>query len=240
MYRLIVVVIVSLALAACNNPFSDVKKTVIPKDEASLKVTMESIAEKLDPEDKRLLATYIVRTKLAEAFGRKNIEDNITVGQAIQNQRAFEELQKQKQAEQEALKLKMENEKLALKKKVDSILTVTILSKEYVPSNAQAGRYKDLVELKLGFQNKSDKKIIGVKGITKFVDIFGDTIKLINLSYDDTIPANGTSTFIGTVDVNNFINADMKFANVEKGKYTFEFEPLMIIFDGGEKLTLTN
>lgn len=80
-----------LTLCACSGP----KDTLIPTDISKL----DSIApqvDKLSAEDKKLLATYIIRHGLSKATGKNGewIPEGVTIGKAIDEERETEAAKK--------------------------------------------------------------------------------------------------------------------------------------------------
>ncbi|SMC20388.1 hypothetical protein SAMN02745857_00933 [Andreprevotia lacus DSM 23236] len=90
MKRILIAAATALLLAACSNPHD----VVIPKDMSQWDSTLKSATEKLPDEEKKLLAGYLVRTKLAEAFSGKTSDDKVTIGEAIEAQRKWMDAQK--------------------------------------------------------------------------------------------------------------------------------------------------
>ena len=68
--------------------------------------------------------------------------------------------------------------------------------------------------------------------------MFGDNIKEINLSYDDGVKANSTSTYEGSIDYNEFMADDVKLLNTSLDKIKFNFVPSVILFKDGSKIEL--
>jgi hypothetical protein len=134
------------------------------------------------------------------------------------------------------LKEKLERERAALVEKMNSALTVTFLKKGYQAANWQAGTFQDLINLSFGFENKGQKGIVGFKGAAHFVDIFGDEIKSINLSYDESLPVGKAVRWTGSVKFNQFMDDDKKLRAAADDKIKFTFVPQTIIFADGEKL----
>jgi len=68
--------------------------------------------------------------------------------------------------------------------------------------------------------------------------MFGDTIKRLNLSHDEAVPALKTVTWDGSMDFNQFMDHDVKLRDVDESKIKLVFEPETILFDDGSKLEL--
>ncbi|WP_068857462.1 hypothetical protein [Perlucidibaca aquatica] len=221
-----------LALTACSSPHDVVVPTDIAKWETELKPAIEDMSE----EEKNLLAAYLMRIKMAEAFGAGSMKEGLTVGEALKQQKAWVEEQKAKEAEARALKERVEAERAALKKLVDQTLTVAVVGLELRGADYSSGTYSDSQIIKLALQNKGKKDIRGVKGEMKFIDIFDKEVGSITFGYDDGIPAGQTRSWTGSRDYNQFMDEHKAIANLEEGKYTTRFEPEVILFVDGTKL----
>lgn len=219
-------------LTGCSNP----KSTVIPKDVSKWDTELKPAIEKLADEEKGLFAGYLMRAKLGEAFGGGGIPDGMTVGKAIETQKEWIAKTGSKDKESKALREKLEQERLVLRKQVDELLTVTVLSLKIEPADFQSGKPFDRQMLKLGFQNKGKKDILGVMGSVHFIDIFDKDIGSVSFKYDDGIKAGATATWSGGRRYNEFLPEHRAIAGLSKGKYMVKFEPEMVIFADGSKL----
>jgi hypothetical protein len=103
----LLIVLVTLALFGCSGP----KDTVVPTDIAKWETELKSSIEKLTEEDKKLFLGFVMRAKLGEVFGGKGLEEGLTIGKAIEKQKAWIEEQGQKEAEAKLLKQKLEAER---------------------------------------------------------------------------------------------------------------------------------
>ncbi|MEA9419810.1 hypothetical protein VCX22_20585 [Aeromonas caviae] len=218
----------------------DPKTTVLPSDISTWKADtkLEGAVKKLGEEDKRLLVAYSMRAGLGQAFGGEGIPQGTTIGSAIETQKAWEEAQRQAQAQQAALEAEVKQKQLESLKEMNSALTTSLMSLKYIPSDFQAQRIEDLFEIQIAFKNNTSEKMIGVRGTVVFKDVFGEIIKQINLSNDADIPAGQTVIYNGTFDYNQFMNEDTKLRNTDRSKLTFEWMPDTYLFDGGKKLTM--
>ncbi len=121
---------------------------------------------------------------------------------------------------------------------MNSALTTSLLKFAYVPADINSQQYSDFFEVQIAFKNNTQDKIIGVRGVVVFKDVFGETIKSINLSNDGDIQAGDTVIYNGTMDYNQFMDADKKLRNTDKSKLIFEWIPDIYLFDGGKKLEM--
>ncbi|STZ77359.1 hypothetical protein [Bergeriella denitrificans] len=232
MKKLIAILMIGL-LAACSDP----KDILLTKAE-DVEKNAEQI-KKLSDDEKKLLVAYVFRAEAGQIFGA-NASDNygITVGEAIKRQKQFAEEQKVKEeakkAEEEKARKELEAKRTVLNSAVDVI---------FVHHEFQQGKYKydDKVRIALKIINKSDKAITGIKGILTFTDKFDDVLKKVEfksdfIELDGKLAPGKEFDFSGTVDVNHFIQEDIKFAETPTKDMKFTYEPEVVIFEDGSKL----
>jgi len=191
-----------------------------------------SLDKKLNGEETRLLMGYMMRQGMSQTFGGKGAPDGITIKQAIKDQRDFLEKEKQDEAKAEELKKKVEAERKAKQEEFARLLSAVLVSKKNVDSE-YGQKY---VAVEMAFENRSDKDMQGIKGTLKIADIFGDTINNVSFSYDRGVTAGKTSTYKGTIDINRFMNKDMKLWNTDLDKLKTTFEISTIIYKDGTKV----
>ncbi len=222
------------ALVACSKPTD----AVIPSDMATWDTQLAPSIKKLDDEQKRLATAYLMRSKVGEAFGGKGMPIGTTLGTAIEEQRKFEADQLAKAAEAAALKAKLNEERQAAMAQLNKAVTVTLLSKKELPKNFDAGRYSEYQEFRVGVQNNSDKPLRGVSGTLKFIDVFDKEVGAVNFRASENIDPGKTYVWTGGRDYNQFLDTHRAIWNLEEGKYTTRFEPEMVVFQDGTKLSV--
>lgn len=224
---------------ACSNPLNQPMPTDIKTagDDKAFKAAVEKL-----PQDQReLLAGYVMRAAMAEAFSGGVAKGNAkTVGDAIEEQRKFIAENAAKEAEQKALAEKVTAAREKATKAMDAVLTVALTSKTVRPKDIHAGRFHDSVEITVAFKNNFPKDISGVKGRLIFTDIFGDKIKDVGLKVDDPIAAGATYVWPGTMDLNQFEASDTKFANTPQDKLKATWQPITYLFADGTSVTMPN
>jgi hypothetical protein len=222
---LLVMTMVVCLLISCR----DVRDTELSKlnEEQS-----KALDKKLNGEETRLLMGYMMRQGMSQAFGGKGAPDGITARQAIQEQREFLEKEKQEEAKAEELKKKVEAERKAKHEEFARLLSSAVVRKQNVDSE-YGQKY---VAMEMAFENKSDRDIEGVKGVLKIADIFGDPINNIRFSYDGGVPAGRTATYKGQIDINRFIDKDMKLWNTDFEKLKMTFDISAVIYKDGTKI----
>lgn len=232
MKKILLAALLGLLLAGCSNP----KSAEIPTDPKKWEELKPQV-DKLNEEDKKLLTQYMVRKTMGAAFGGEGIKAGTTVGDAINEQKKWLEENEAKEKAQAELKAKVEAENAALKKQMDGILTAAIVSKSGYSRYDYIDKITD-IGFQLAFENHTDKDIAGFKGVLSFKDMFGDTIKDLNLSYDEGVKAKSTAKYEGSMDYNEFMDEDNKLLTTELDKIKFEFIPSVIMFKDGTKVEL--
>ena len=232
-----------IVLAACSGP----KDTLLPRELDKIE-SIKPAMEKLTPEERELAAGYIMRhtigAKLGGLFGGKEgpgIPEGMTLGKAIDEQRKFKADVAIEEAKQQALKTKLLAEREAAMKPMREAITVTLVSKKIKPEYGYSGMLLDEnFEVTFGYKNNTDKDIAGVKGYISVKDLFGDEISGFLISNDTTIKAGKTITWKGSRSVKypRGDNKDRKLAELEDDKYKVIWDPRMVVFKDGTKLTV--
>jgi len=238
----VIILMCSILLGACSGP----KDTPLPQDIGKMD-SIKPAMEKLSPEERGLAAEYIMRhtvgAKLGGLFGGKEgpgIPEGMTLGKAIQEQQKFKADAVMEQAKQKELKAKLQAEREAAMKPMKEAITVSLVSKEISVDTGYSGRmHNESFAVTFGYKNNTEKDISGVKGYVSVKDLFGDEISGFLISNDKTIPAGQSTTWSGNRSLMFTLgdNKDRKLAELSDDKYTVVWEPRMIVFKDGTKLT---
>lgn len=231
----IFIIFLLLALAtACSNP----RNTKLPQDLAAMDSIKPSV-EKLKPEERELLTGYIMRhtmgAAIGAAFGQKPdlIPEGITIGKAIDEQKAFLEKERAREAEEKTKKDRAIAAQKAFTDQVAQALAIRLIGIK-VTNEDQFGIGKR-VNFLFEIENKGSKAITGIKGEAIFKDRFGDQLSEGNLKFEETIEAGKTiKTNLGR-SLNPFMPGDKKLANADAASITFQFTPFIVIFQDGSK-----
>ncbi len=118
---------------------------------------------------------------------------------------------------------------------LEDVVVVSVTGKTNLPKDIKAGRYSDRVQLSFNIENQTDQTIKGVQGKLTVKDLFG--VKILAMTCDFTgnsIPANGSVTVddLG-MDINQFMEAHVKFYTTDFADLQFEYEVTNIVFSDG-------
>lgn len=232
-----VAIIAAMLLGACSDP----KATALPANIDQLSQVQSSI-DKLNDEEKSLLAGYLIRAKMAGLFGSDSSTEvgGVTIGKAIDTQRRFvvesEARAKLAAIEAEALKLARSKSIELMRAAVSVNIGDKFIHSETTSSGIELDRQ---IGVNFVFKNNSEKDIAGVKGIVTAKDLFGDEISGFAISNDQTIKSGGVVMWRGSRSVKYALgkNQDEKFVALPSDKFTLHWEPSMIVFADGTKMT---
>src|SRR5690606_17083335 len=132
------------------------------------------------------------------------------------------------QRELAAKALKLENERI---KRLSESVLVSCYSKGFTSYD-----YDDYITYKFIIQNKTDKNIRAIKGSVTFTNLFDETIKSLNLVYDQPLAAGLEETYIAQTDYNQFIDSDKALRNKDLKDMKVIWKPEKIIFEDGTTL----
>jgi len=226
-------------VAACSDP----RNTALPDDPTKLDALKPQV-EKLTPDERELLATYLTRRAMkGTMFGTMaGATDAKTIGEAIENQRSFKAAAEKQAAEEAALKAKAKAELEAAQKAMRDVVTVALVSKKLDVERGYSGIEMDRkIQITLAYKNNGAKDIAGVKGRVVVNDLFGDQLSVFGISNDDTIRAGSTVMWTGGRSMRFSLgdNKDAKFLDLADDKFRVVWEPQMIVFSDGTKMTAT-
>ncbi|MFC5498152.1 hypothetical protein ACFPOE_11450 [Caenimonas terrae] len=204
--------------------------------------TINPQLQKLTPEERELLAKYFIRkTMKGTMFGAMaGNTDAATIGQAIENQRAYAADTAKRESEEAALKAKAKAEHEAAMKALRDVVTVALVSKKVAEEHGMSGMLMDRrLEITVAYRNNGTKDIAGVKGALVVSDLFGDELSTFRISNDSTIRVGGSTIWSGgrSLQFNMGQNKDEKFAELPEDKYKVQWEPEVIVFTDGTKLS---
>lgn len=90
----LLIALVALALFGC----SSLRDKVVPADMAKWETELTPSIDSLPEGDRKLFFAFVMRAKISEAVGDKGLEEGLTVGKAIEKQKAWIEEKSQKVA----------------------------------------------------------------------------------------------------------------------------------------------
>lgn len=220
-FRIVVAMLLTM-LAGCSDPKSyEVSKL----NEEQQK----EIGKKLNAEEGAKLTAYMMRN----ALSGKSLPTGVTVGQAIKDQDEWLAKQKAEEAKAAEIKKRVDAERKAKLEEFAKLVSVALVGKK----NSYEQYERRFVGLHIAYENKTDKDMVGVKGVLRITDIFGDKILNIRWSYDEGIPANSTRVERGSgLRVNQFMDEHMKLWNSDFEKLKATFEVQTVIFKDGTKV----
>jgi hypothetical protein len=229
---LLICVFLGLTVSACKDPYDyrisgDISQ--LQSDEG-----LKKAVSKLNVPDSVLIARYLMRVGLRQAFGKQAPQDR-TIRQAIDEQRQIEAASAAREAETRALAERVEKERAEAVRVMNEVLVVALTGLQYHDSDFMHGVDAGF-SVGFALKNKSNRDLAGVKGEVRFADIFNDEIKTIKLSIDDGIAAGQTVSWRGGLGYNQFMAEDKKlrFTAVEKLKASWL--PKTYLFADGSRM----
>ena len=227
--------IIGLALCtALITGCSDPKSLVLPTDLNNVNEDFKDQIADLSEEDKSQLMAYMMRVEMGKAFGGEGIPPGTTVGEAIEDNKNWAAALEAEENESERLAAEEKAKRDIAKAAFDKALTAAVVDKG--TSSDEYG-FSHYITLTMAFENKSSKKISGLKGSFTFFDSFGEELTKYLLSEDEfDIEPGATKTVTQKFSVNEFINESVKVYELPLSKLKWEFEGDTILFADGSKL----
>ena len=202
---------------------------------------LQEAVKSLTDEERGLLTGFLMRREIGKSanglFGVAAMPESeakgVTVGKAIELQRAWIADKEAREAQEKALAEQVAAAREAKMESLRTAVTVSVASKVFRPRDFRRNRYEDDIALEVGFINHTDKALAGVKGTLVFADLFGEDFKRIGVAYDKEIGAGAVAIWKGFVDTNQFNKDDTKLAATELDRLKVRWEPDTILFADG-------
>jgi hypothetical protein len=157
--------------------------------------------------------------------------EEMSYAQILEDGKKWKAEQEKIKTEQKTLAskaLKIENEKII---RLSESVLVSCFSKSFTKYD-----YEEYITYKFVIQNKSDKQIRAVKGSITFTNLFDETIKSLNLVYDQPIDSGIEVTYNAQTDYNQFTDSDKALKNKDLKDLKVIWKPEKIIFEDGSTL----
>lgn len=237
---LAIAMVAALLLLGCSDP----RDTVLPPDVAQLEMIKQDV-QKLPEEDQKLLMAYLMRRSIKgimPGLAGNAPTDAATIGQAINAQKAFVDEQAKREAEEKALRAKLQAEREQGMKALREVVSVTLVSKREDVERGYSGIEMDRkLSVTFAYKNNSSKVIAGVKGLVTVRDLFGDEISGFQISNDETIKPGQIVYWTGSRSLKYSIgnNKDQKLVGLADDKFKVEWDPEVVVFADGTKLSAT-
>ena len=206
---------------------------------------LKNAVSSLSEEERSLLFGFLARRVFLSVgmFGIEAMPDSeakgITVGKAIDLQRAWIMENETREARERALAEKVAAEREAAMSALREAVIVAVSDKEFRRADWRRGVYEDLIVLRLAFANQTDKPVSGVKGSLIFSDVFGTDFKMITLVYDEGIGPKGIASWVGDLRYNQFDESDKRLAHTDLDRIKVRWEPEAVLFADGVTPPLT-
>lgn len=198
---------------------------------------LDSILEEADSVELPIADTRkLIGFTMMQAFGEAPPRDTMSIRQIIAWVDSAEVRQAAREAEAEKLALEERARLARVRAQADSVLTVALVNKGFLPSSYEANRYEDYVTLDFVFNNKAEEDILGFQGTVYLMDMFGDTIFSAGLKVDDPVRAGSRLRQQRTIDYNQFSDEHrvLRQANLDNTKVVWQ--PRVVILEGGRRI----
>jgi len=197
--------------------------------------------------DSVLRAADSVRLSLADArtllgivadpeFAAKLPHDTMTIAEILVWGRTEHARMERAAAETTAAARAREEER---KRQLDSLLTVTLVSKGYLPKDPDLERFDDYISLTFAYRNKGTKPVRAFQGDVAFLDAVGDTIYSAHLKVELALGPGQTRREQGRIiKYNPFRTEHQRLRDTPLSKLRVVWQPSEVIFADGTRLSL--
>lgn len=225
---------VVLAVAGCGSNPHSLKITEANKDSF-----MEELKDSkgLTVEEVGLLTSLQMRRAAAKALGGTDVVMvGKTVGDVINDQRAFVADAEAKQKEQDRLAAEAKAKAEAIAAQLRESINLTVFEKGFTPSRPMDGRFDDFITLNCVYENKSGKDIRAFRGQVRFTDLFGKEIFTTSMTISDPVAAGQKATWSGAIKFNQFVTEQQNLRNANLNDMKVVWLPQSVLFADGSAL----
>jgi hypothetical protein len=191
----------------------------------------------LTVEENQLLISYELRRGLGGLLGLEPPQHvGKTVGQILEEQRAFQESAKAAEVEQARLAAEAKAKQDAQAEQLRSSIALAVYEKGFVESNWRANQYKDLVTIECTYENKSSRDIRAFTGTIRFNDLFDRKLFESSITISDPVAAGTRGTWSGGIEYNEFVDEHQALRNTPLENMKVVWLPASILFADGSRL----
>jgi hypothetical protein len=219
-------------VVACGNP----REAVIPADARLWDTEFRPTIERLPQSERSVLVAYLARVKQAAALSGQPIPSGITVGQAIDEQRGYEQTQASTQATAVAAQLRLDQERRDLDRRAAEVLGVSLVNKRIVPADFASGSRTELGILSFELQNRANQPIARLAGTIRLTDGFAGDLAAVRVDGVGPIAPGDTLPWETSVVLDLQSNAGQRIRNSEPSRLTATFTPDFLDLDDGTRL----
>ena len=230
MNRLIAIAILAGTLSACAQDPRNL--TITEENQDSF---MEELKDAtLTGEEFGLITTAQMRRALATSFEAEGpVFIGKTVGDIIEEERAFLAAAEARQAEEDRLAAEAQAAADARVAELRQALTLTIFDKGFRPSDVRNGQFEDFILIQAAYENTSGKDIRAFRGSVQFADLFGKEIYTTTLTISDRLAAGANATWSGQIRYNQFKADQQALRNTALEDMNIGWRPASIMFADG-------
>lgn len=229
-------------LTACSNP-QNITFGLSPSDDL---VKNAEALKKLPPQDLDALTAYVAFAEKSATAGKPNPVTGKKVSDILPDARSWQKVQiaeavekHKRDEEQKAAESKRAAEYKLTMERFSSTVKVIFVSRTIIPPELEVVNRPDpIIRLEYNVENRGAKEIMALKGKIVFSDLFSKKIVEHPFQTDKTVPIGAKATFTINYKIVPAWREMANFTNFEDGKYTADFIPEAVSFEGGETLNL--
>lgn len=141
-----------------------------------------------------------------------------------------------REAEARAARQAAEHERELLMSRLDDSITLTVLSKGFVPSNSRLSIYDDYITFPTTVRNSSEMGIKAFRGQLVFLDVLDREIYKINITHDTPLAPGASRNTSWDLKYNQFIDAHVRLRQTAFDRMRAVFTATTILFEDGTRV----
>jgi hypothetical protein len=226
--------LLAAVLAACSNA----KGTVIPT-EVNKWEDLRGSLDQLSASERTLAVAYLDRTKAAAAYSGQPVPQGVTLGQAIENQKSFEQTQAQQRLTNRGQQEQSDQRRKDAEDRAAQVFGVKLTGKEIIGADFSTENRTDQVAFTFELRNNGAKELSEVKGSLTVSDSwFVIDLKVIPIDYRQPLAVGAVETWTARVPLSAQATIDQRIRNTDLSQMKVTFTPELVQFADGSRLDL--
>lgn len=228
-----VVAAFAFLLCSCSR---NVKNRTLSAKDIDNEVTSIKESEQLSNEEMQLLISFVSRLKISAELRGTPFPEDMTVGQMIDDQRAWEENINRKRADMDRRSENDAKEDTLVADQLRKIVDVEVYKKRLSKADSRINQYDDYLIFGCVIRNLGGKNINRFIGSLVFNDMSDREITRTAFRYDKLLLPGKAIDWELKKKYNDFIEGDVKLANTELRDMKVVWMPEKIIYNDSTRV----
>lgn len=230
--RLLGIGLLLVTMAACADP----RDAVIPTDVRLWDGDFRATIEALPPNDRALAAAYLSRLRATAVRTGQPIPSGVTLRQAIEEQKRYEETERAALVAANTEQLRREQAQRELEWRVAELLAVSVVEKRVVTGDLGAGVRAERGLLTFELRNLAEQPIVRLAGTIRVSDGFPGDLARVRIDRGAPLAPGEAARWEAEVELQLVGTVGQRLRNAELTYLTATFTPEVLELADGTRL----